>query len=236
MTAIFKLHLLYLLSFVSDCKRCLFARTSHRVPHFPSELAVTPQSAFPHLGGTSFSAEVTFTLPILCSLKPHRHRLEQHPVLYVALLRLQLFLPSISSPGATLSSCFALRPLYSCLLCVLTGARLFISSESLLICWPETLTHNSTVKKPQPTPNSLMWYTFLKSPYNYCQHFKPCLHLEHGDSHLVLQISFVALSQNCEKRPSAVSCLSVRPHGTARLLLDGLSWNLIFKYFSKICP
>jgi hypothetical protein len=28
---------------------------------------------------------------------------------------------------------------------------------------------------------------------------------------------------------------SVCPRGTARLLLDGFSWNLIFEYFSKIC-
>jgi hypothetical protein len=30
--------------------------------------------------------------------------------------------------------------------------------------------------------------------------------------------------------------MSVRPHGTARLLLDGFSWNLIFEHFSIICP
>jgi hypothetical protein len=29
-------------------------------------------------------------------------------------------------------------------------------------------------------------------------------------------------------------CLSVRPHGTTRLPLDGFSWNLIFEYFSNI--
>jgi hypothetical protein len=28
---------------------------------------------------------------------------------------------------------------------------------------------------------------------------------------------------------------SVRPHGTTRLALDGISWNLIFENFSKIC-
>jgi len=27
--------------------------------------------------------------------------------------------------------------------------------------------------------------------------------------------------------------LSVSPHGTTRLPLDGFSWNLVFKYFSK---
>jgi len=30
-------------------------------------------------------------------------------------------------------------------------------------------------------------------------------------------------------------CLSVFPHGTTRLLLDGFSWKLIFEYSSKIC-
>jgi hypothetical protein len=34
-------------------------------------------------------------------------------------------------------------------------------------------------------------------------------------------------------RPSV--SLSVRPHGTTRLPLEGFSWNLIFHYFSKIC-
>ena len=40
---------------------------------------------------------------------------------------------------------------------------------------------------------------------------------------------------NCEKQLLASSCLSVRPHGTTRLPLDGLSWNLMFCYFSEIC-
>jgi hypothetical protein len=35
-------------------------------------------------------------------------------------------------------------------------------------------------------------------------------------------------------RKATSSCLSVRPHGTTRLPLDGFSWNLIFEYFSKI--
>jgi hypothetical protein len=30
-------------------------------------------------------------------------------------------------------------------------------------------------------------------------------------------------------------CLSVSPHGTNRLPLEGFSWNLMFGYFSKIC-
>ena len=46
---------------------------------------------------------------------------------------------------------------------------------------------------------------------------------------------FWARSQNCEKRLLASSCLSVRPHGTARIPLDGFSWNLRFEDFSKSC-
>jgi hypothetical protein len=33
-----------------------------------------------------------------------------------------------------------------------------------------------------------------------------------------LSISFLALTQDCEKRQKALSCLSVRPRGTTRLL------------------
>jgi len=47
--------------------------------------------------------------------------------------------------------------------------------------------------------------------------------------------SFGRFSQNCQKRLLALSCLSV-PHGTPLLPLDGLSLNLTFELFSKICP
>ena len=54
----------------------------------------------------------------------------------------------------------------------------------------------------------------------------------YGCTHLLVR------SQNCEKRLLASSCLSVHPwlslNGT-QLPLDGLSRNLIFRYFSKIC-
>jgi hypothetical protein len=36
-------------------------------------------------------------------------------------------------------------------------------------------------------------------------------------------------------RLSVCVCVSVRPHGTTRLPLDGFSLNFIFEYFSKIC-
>ena len=40
--------------------------------------------------------------------------------------------------------------------------------------------------------------------------------------------------KNCEKRILALSLLSVRPHGTIRLPLGGLSLNLVFHYLSKL--
>jgi len=56
---------------------------------------------------------------------------------------------------------------------------------------------------------------------------------------LITCISFIsfyyARSRNCETQLLASSCLSVCPHGTTRLPLDGFSWNLIFEDFSKIC-
>jgi hypothetical protein len=38
-------------------------------------------------------------------------------------------------------------------------------------------------------------------------------------------------SQDCEKRLLVSSCLSVRPHGTSGLPVDGFSLNLIFEHF-----
>ena len=43
-----------------------------------------------------------------------------------------------------------------------------------------------------------------------------------------------ALWQNWEKLSLAWSCLSVRPHGTARLPPDGFSWNLIFEDYLEV--
>ena len=49
------------------------------------------------------------------------------------------------------------------------------------------------------------------------------------------QLIFQARSQNGEKRLWVSSCLPVRTHETIRLPLDGFSWSLIFRHFSKIC-
>jgi len=49
---------------------------------------------------------------------------------------------------------------------------------------------------------------------------------------------FEAPSENCEKRILSSSCLrfvSVCPHETFRLPLDGFSWNSILVYSLKTC-
>jgi len=46
---------------------------------------------------------------------------------------------------------------------------------------------------------------------------------------------FYAHSQNSENRLLASSCLSVHPHGTIRIPLDGFSRKFIFEDSSKIC-
>jgi hypothetical protein len=50
-------------------------------------------------------------------------------------------------------------------------------------------------------------------------------------------MGFQVLSQNLKKRLLASSCLSVSlsvlPHGTTRVPLEGFSWNLMFVDFSK---
>jgi hypothetical protein len=59
---------------------------------------------------------------------------------------------------------------------------------------------------------------------------------EIGPKHILfcnLTSRFSALSQNCEMRPLALSCLSVCPHGTTQLLLNGFSLHLILRYFRK---
>ena len=43
------------------------------------------------------------------------------------------------------------------------------------------------------------------------------------------------ISQNCEKRLLASSCLSIHPHGTTRLPLDGIWWNFdIWGFFENL--
>ena len=53
------------------------------------------------------------------------------------------------------------------------------------------------------------------------------------------KVRFQNRSKNFETQPltssSLVVCPSVLPHGTTGLILDGLSRNFVFEYFSKIC-
>jgi hypothetical protein len=70
---------------------------------------------------------------------------------------------------------------------------------------------------------------------HHCFHF----HL-FGSFFGVLGSNFLRCTRNIAKRDYwlryvCLSCPSVRPHETTRLLLDGFSWNLVYEYFLKIC-
>ena len=56
-----------------------------------------------------------------------------------------------------------------------------------------------------------------------------------GTCNTVVSFPVLALSQYSERRLYALSCLSVPPHGTNRLTLEGFLWNLIYQYVLKFC-
>jgi hypothetical protein len=105
------------------------------------------------------------------------------------------------------------------------------SSKSFVGYWLVQLwnimpsTQNSPVVSVAALWGSFSWKFTLFSPH---VHAKFCV------LHAFLNTLY-APSKNFEKRLLALSCLSVRPHGTTRFPLDGLSWNFIFEDFSKIC-
>jgi hypothetical protein len=89
--------------------------------------------------------------------------------------------------------------------------------------------HTSSVNPRihQPRPYNLLQRVSVRSIYLNWVHCCCCsirlVHVYYSRERLLLASSYLSVH------------LSVRPHGTARFPLKGLSWNLIFKYFSKIC-
>ena len=53
--------------------------------------------------------------------------------------------------------------------------------------------------------------------------------------YMVAQSPLTLFRQNCDKR-LWVSCLSICPHATTWIPIDVFSLQLMFEYFSKICP
>jgi len=73
----------------------------------------------------------------------------------------------------------------------------------------------------------ILWnWTLLSMLYavNECRHYDIWRRQDH---------QYLAVIANCEKRLSASSCPSVRPHATNPLPLDGLLWNSTFEYFFR---
>jgi hypothetical protein len=63
------------------------------------------------------------------------------------------------------------------------------------------------------------------------QEFAVIYHADSTVSQDVILFHLQMRLQNCEKELLASLCLSVRPHGTTRLLLDEFSLNLISGHF-----
>ena len=61
------------------------------------------------------------------------------------------------------------------------------------------------------------------------------IHTKHINTLCGQKMESLGTYENCEKQLLVSSvCPSVFPHGTARLPLDGFSWNLVFVNFSRI--
>jgi hypothetical protein len=56
------------------------------------------------------------------------------------------------------------------------------------------------------------------------------------DSGVNFGTAFLGPFTNLRRARLASSCLSVRPHGTTRLPLDGFSLHFLLECFSKLCP
>jgi hypothetical protein len=125
-----------------------------------------------------------------------------------------------------LSYRLGLRPKTAITPFVLSVVRTILTRPSGFLFGAETVVR----KLSTPLLMVLCWWTSASLPLlNF--------HLVIG--WILITESFYAPSQTCEKRPWALSCMSlcpsVRPRGTKRLPLDGFSRNLIFEYFSGMC-
>jgi len=77
------------------------------------------------------------------------------------------------------------------------------------------------------------WYRRVHIRYgNYRKlHYPPCFNGRKNNTSFNVYIIIFVRSQNCEMRLLA-SGVSVRPHGTIRLPLDGFSWNLTWASYA----
>ena len=82
------------------------------------------------------------------------------------------------------------------------------------ITWCKIKTFSPAHKQCRPRPITGNNHTHMNIEYNNV----------HGYS-----------TQNCKKWLLCSSCLSVHPHETTWLQLDGFSWNMILEIFKKCC-
>jgi hypothetical protein len=80
----------------------------------------------------------------------------------------------------------------------------------------------------------IIWKNTLNSALNSKQHYKHGAQFFLFSTHAEFKIVRIHKIAKSDYYHNQV-CLSVRLYGTTRFPLDGLSWNLIFQYFSNIC-
>jgi len=84
---------------------------------------------------------------------------------------------------------------------------------------------------------SIIWTAVLSltaTPVTNRNRSEYFLALIYGTATYFVTVSW-ARAQKCEERLLDSSCLSIRPHGTTPIPLEGFLRNLIFEYFSKNC-
>jgi hypothetical protein len=101
------------------------------------------------------------------------------------------------------------------------------------LCW-----RHHQCKLRSRTPFAYIWCACHSQVLGYASLFS--LSLIWVRFLVFLVLIFLRCTRNIAKRDYwlryvCLSCPSVRPHETTRLLLDGFSWNLVYEYFLKIC-
>ena len=97
----------------------------------------------------------------------------------------------------------------------------------------DTCVHNTSLPVPWTTDTAQLqrpvyWWRVEKINAVYCEDINACCW---QNSELIG--AFAKLRKATISFVLCV-CLSVRPHGTSRLPMDGFSWKFTFEYFSKI--